>query len=158
MLCPIKTVVTEALFNCAFKNFMSKSSSTVLIGDNIYARFDIKRVTVQTEPANTSSKKVKVLLKNGQAVEVPVDEDFDMKFLNAQLNSASVTTVLIGHNIYQKFEVSQVSLIKEEPKEPEQPTDPIEPPVTEPPTTEEPPEGTGEGGTTVSQTKPKEQQ
>ncbi|HDR4450862.1 TPA: hypothetical protein QCQ08_003545, partial [Bacillus cereus] len=47
-------------------------------------------------------------------------------FLNAQLNSSSVTTVLIGCNIYQKFEVSQVGLIKEELKEPEQP------PVTEP--------------------------
>ncbi len=100
--------------------------TTVLIGDNIFARFDVKRVIVPIDSTDNSSKKVKVLLKNGQSVEIPVDNDFDIKFLNAQLNSSSVTTVLIGCNIYQKFEVSQVGLIKEEPKEPEQP------PITEP--------------------------
>ncbi|HDR8047059.1 hypothetical protein ORM79_04105 [Bacillus cereus] len=100
--------------------------TTVLIGDNIFARFDVKRVIVPIDSTDNSSNKVKVLLKNGQSVEIPVDNDFDIKFLNAQLNSSSVTTVLIGCNIYQKFEVSQVGLIKEELKEPEQP------PVTEP--------------------------
>ncbi len=100
--------------------------TTVLIGDNIFARFDVKRVIVPIDSTDNSSNKVKVLLKNGQSVEIPVDNDFDIKFLNAQLNSSSVTTVLIGCNIYQKFEVSQVGLIKEEPKEPEQP------PITEP--------------------------
>ncbi|PFR11230.1 hypothetical protein COK10_10805 [Bacillus anthracis] len=113
--------------------------NTVLIGDFISSRLDVKRVVVPIENVDNASKKVKLLLRNGQSVEIPVDNDFDIKFLNAQLNSSSVTTVLIGCNIYQKFEVSQVSLIKEEPKEPE------------PPTTEETPEETGE------QTKPTEQ-
>ncbi|MGM2755203.1 hypothetical protein ACS2QP_28100, partial [Bacillus cereus group sp. Bce019] len=85
---------------------------TVLIGDNIFARFDIKRVVVPIDSTDNSSKKVKVLLKNGQSVEIPVEKDFDIKFLNTQLNSSAVTTVIIGLNIYQKFEVSQVSLIK----------------------------------------------
>ncbi|MDA2578259.1 hypothetical protein PDR31_01710 [Bacillus cereus] len=89
--------------------------TTVLIGDNIFARFDVKRVIVPIDSTDNSSNKVKVLLKNGQSVEIPVDNDFDIKFLNAQLNSSSVTTVLIGCNIYQKFEVAQVGLIKEEP-------------------------------------------
>ena len=113
--------------------------TTDLIGDNIFARFDIKRVVVPIDSTDNSSKKVKVLLKNGQSVEIPVEKDFDIKFLNTQLNSSAVTTVIIGLNIYQKFEVSQVSLIKEEVTEPEQPTVPVEPP-----TTEEPPGGNGE--------------
>ncbi|MGR2746489.1 hypothetical protein [Bacillus sp. N6] len=137
-----KLVVQTEEYNPALLNQQLNDGeiTTVLIGDNIYARFDIKRVTVQTEPIDTSSKKVKVLLKNGQSVEVPVDTSFDIKFLNAQLNSSSVTTVLIGYNIYQKFEVSQVSLIKEEPKEPEQP------PVTEPEKPTDPVESPTEGG------------
>ncbi|MFA2831275.1 hypothetical protein [Bacillus paranthracis] len=114
--------------------------NTVLIGDFISSRLDVKRVVVPIENTGNISKKVKVLLRNGQSVEIPVDNDFDIKFLNAQLNSSSVTTVLIGCNIYQKFEVAQVGLIKEELKEPEQPPI-IEP---EPPTTEEPPEETDE--------------
>ena len=129
--------------------------TTVLIGDLISARLDVKRVVVPVENTDNNSKKVKVLLRNGQSVEIPVEIDFDIKFLNSQLNSSNVTTVLIGYNIYQKFEVAQVVLIKEEPKEPEQPpvTEPEQPtePV-EPPTTEEPSEGTGE------QMEPTEQQ
>ncbi|PFF00482.1 hypothetical protein SAMN04487918_1194 [Bacillus sp. bc15] len=105
--------------------------NTVLIGDFISARLDVKRVVVPIENVDNASKKAKVLLRNGQSVEIPVDNDFDIKFLNAQLNSSSITTVLIGCNIYQKFEVAQVGLIKEEP------TDPVTPP-----TTEEPPENT----------------
>ena len=129
--------------------------TTVLIWDLISARLDVKRVVVPVENTDNTSKKVKVLLRNGQSVEIPVEIDFDIKFLNSQLNSSNVTTVLIGYNIYQKFEVAQVVLIKEEPKEPEQPpvTEPEQPtePV-EPPTTEEPSEGTGE------QMEPTEQQ
>ncbi|MDZ5606351.1 hypothetical protein U2I54_04330 [Bacillus pseudomycoides] len=121
--------------------------NTVLIGDFISSRLDVKRVVVPIENVDNASKKAKVLLRNGQSVEIPVDNDFDIKFLNAQLNSSSVTTVLIGCNIYQKFEVAQVGLIKEEPPviEPEQPT--------EPPKTEEPGEET-----TENQPEPAEQQ
>ncbi|MGE6365020.1 hypothetical protein ACQKD9_14640 [Bacillus paramycoides] len=79
---------------------------------------------------------MKVLLRNGQSVEIPVDNDFDIKFLNAQLNSSFVTIVLIGCNIYQKFEVAQVGLIKEETKDREQLTGPIAPPTTEEPSAE----------------------
>ncbi|PEU05230.1 hypothetical protein CN527_02520 [Bacillus cereus] len=114
--------------------------TTVLIDYLIISRLDVKRVVVLNEIIDNSVKKVKVLLRNGQSVEIPVEADFDIKFLNTQLNSSSVTTVLIGSNIYQKFEVVQVVLIKE------QPTDPVTPP-----TTEEPPGETGE------QTEPTEQ-
>ncbi|SCM88408.1 hypothetical protein [Bacillus mycoides] len=124
--------------------------NTVLIGDFISSRLDVKRVVVPIENVDNASKKVKLLLRNGQSVEIPVDNDFDIKFLNAQLNSSSVTTVLIGCNIYQKFEVAQVGLIKEEPKEPEKP------PVTETPTAEEP--GETEESETTEQTEPAEQQ
>lgn len=94
--------------------------NTVLIGDFISSRLDVKRVVVPIENADNASKKAKVLLRNGQSVEIPVDIDFDIRFLNEQLNSSAVTTVLIGCNIYQKFEVAQVSLIKEEPPVTEQ--------------------------------------
>jgi len=94
--------------------------NTVLIGDFISSRLDVKRVVVSIENADNASKKAKVLLRNGQSVEIPVDNDFDIRFLNEQLNSSAVTTVLIGCNIYQKFEVAQVSLIKEEPPVTEQ--------------------------------------
>ncbi|MEN8646163.1 hypothetical protein ACS2MN_15595 [Bacillus cereus group sp. BceL062] len=90
----------------------------------IISRLDVKRIVVIDEIVDNAVKKVKVSLKNGQSVEIPVEADFDIKFLNAQLNSSCVTTVLIGSNIYQKFEVV---LIKEEPKEPDQPTDPVTP-------------------------------
>lgn len=121
--------------------------TTVLIDYLIISRLDVKRIVVLDEIVDKSVKKVKVSLRNGQSIEIAVEADFDIKFLNAQLNSSSVTTVLIGSNIYQKFEVVQVVLIKEEPKEPEkppvtepdQPTDPVTPPVTG-----EPPGGTGE--------------
>lgn len=96
--------------------------NTVLIGDFISSRLDVKRVVVPIENVDNASKKVKLLLKNGQSVEIPVEKDFDIKFLNTQLNSSAVTTVLIGCNIYQKFEVAQVGLIKEESKELEQPS------------------------------------
>ncbi|MYW24979.1 hypothetical protein GTY48_15530 [Bacillus thuringiensis] len=126
--------------------------TTVLIDYLIISRLDVKRIVVLNEIADNSVKKVKVSLRNGQSVEIPVEADFDIKFLNAQLNSSSVTTVLIGSNIYQKFEVVQVVLIKEEPKEseqppvtePEQPTDPVTPPVTEPPTESDTPPMTEE--------------
>jgi hypothetical protein len=62
--------------------------NTVLIEDFISSRLDIKRVVVLDEITNESSKKVKVLLRNGQSVEIPVDKDFDIKFLDAQLNSS----------------------------------------------------------------------
>ncbi|HDR4450743.1 TPA: hypothetical protein QCQ08_003425, partial [Bacillus cereus] len=42
--------------------------TTVLIGDNIFARFDVKRVIVPIDSTDNSSNKVKVLLKNGQSV------------------------------------------------------------------------------------------
>ncbi|WP_242273316.1 hypothetical protein [Bacillus cereus group sp. BfR-BA-01538] len=123
--------------------------TTVLIDYLIISRLDVKRVVVLDEIVDNSVKKVKVSLRNGQSVEIPVEADFDIKFLNAQLNSSSVTTVLIGSNIYQKFEVVQVVLIKEEPKEPEvkpeEPKEPEQPPVTEP---EQPTEGGNDNPTT----------
>lgn len=139
------SVQTEDYNPVALNEQLNNSElNTVLIGDFISARLDVKRVVVPIENVDNASKKVKLLLRNGQSVEIPVDNDFDIKFLNAQLNSSSVTTVLIGCNIYQKFEVAQVGLIKEEPK----------PPITEEPgETEE-----TEESETTEQTEPAGQQ
>lgn len=106
--------------------------NTVLIGNTIIARLDVRRVVVHSDKVDDFSKKVRVLLRNGESIEIPVSQDFDIKFLNSQLNSSAVTTVLIGLNIYQKFEVVQVVPVAEEipvvPINP--PIEPEEPPLT----------------------------
>ncbi|HDR4551265.1 hypothetical protein [Bacillus cereus] len=107
---------------------------TVLIGDVICQRIDIKRVLPQNEPAAEGTTKVIVHTNGGKTVEI-VTNDYDPLFLNEQLNNSSTVTVVIGEYIFSRIDVKQVVPVKEEPKEPEQP------PVTEPeqPTTEEPP-------------------
>ncbi|MCU5253398.1 hypothetical protein OCB05_23840 [Bacillus cereus] len=119
---------------------------TVLIGDVICQRIDIKRVLPQNEPAAEGTTKVIVHTNGGKTVEI-VTNDYDPLFLNEQLNNSSTVTVVIGEYIFSRIDVKQVVPVKEEPKEPgqppvtepEQPTEPVEPP-----TTEEPSEGTGE--------------
>lgn len=119
---------------------------TVLIGDVICQRIDIKRVLPQNESAAEGTTKVIVHTNGGKTVEI-VTNDYDPLFLNEQLNNNSTVTVVIGDYIFSRIDVKQIVPVKEEPKEPEvkpeepkepeqphvtepeQPTDPVEPPV-----------------------------
>ncbi|MGY3419111.1 hypothetical protein ACVWY4_005340 [Bacillus mycoides] len=136
---------------------------TVLIGDFIIQRIDVKRILPVNLPVTEGTTKLEVHTNSGKAIEI-VTNDYDPIYLNEQLNNNNTITVVIGDYIFSRIDVKQVVPVKEEPKEPEvkpeEPKEPEKPPVTEPeqptdpvtpPTTEEPPEGTGE------QTEPTEQ-
>ncbi|MGG0209510.1 hypothetical protein [Bacillus mycoides] len=119
---------------------------TVLIGDFIIQRIDVKRILPVNLPVTEGTTKLEVHTNSGKAIEI-VTNDYDPIFLNEQLNNNNTITVVIGDYIFSRIDVKQVVPVKEEPKEPEQPpvTEPEQPTdsVT-PPTTEEPPGGTGE--------------
>ncbi|TEA54631.1 hypothetical protein EZE46_05760 [Bacillus sp. BH2] len=124
---------------------------TVLIGDFIIQRIDVKRIIPLSIPNVEGTKKVEVHTNGGKVIEITTN-DYDPIYLNEQLNSSNTITVVIGDYIFSRIDVKQIVPVKEQPKEPEQP------PVTESEQpTESPTEETGEGGTTVSQTEPTEQ-
>ncbi|QWG81994.1 hypothetical protein [Bacillus mycoides] len=125
---------------------------TVLIGDFIIQRIDVKRIIPLSISDVEGTKKVEVHTNGGKVIEITTN-DYDPVFLNEQLNNSNTVTVVIGDYIFSRIDVKQIVPVKEESKEPEKPTEPEQPtdPVT-PPT-----EGTGEGGTT-EQTEPTEQQ
>ncbi|HHQ2481011.1 TPA: hypothetical protein ACSPJ7_005403 [Bacillus cereus] len=114
---------------------------TVLIGDFIIQRIDVKRILPINLPTVEGTTKLKVHTNGGKELEI-ITSDYDPIFLNEQLNNNNTVTVVIGDYIFSRIDVKQVVPVKEEPKEPEQPpvTEPEKPtePV-EPPTTEEPP-------------------
>ncbi|MBX9160052.1 hypothetical protein [Bacillus cereus] len=111
---------------------------TVLIGDFIIQRIDVKRILPINLPIVEGTTKLKVHTNAGKEIEI-VTNDYDPIYLNEQLNNSNTITVVIGDYIFSRIDVKQVVPVKEEPKEPEQP------PVTEPPT---------EGGTTEPDTPP----
>ncbi|MCU5095063.1 hypothetical protein [Bacillus wiedmannii] len=149
------TVQTET-YNAQVLNDQLNSNDliTVLIGDFIIQRIDVKRILPINLPVAEGTTKLEVHTNSGKPIVI-ITNDYDPIFLNEQLNSNNTITVVIGDYIFSRIDVKQVVPVKEEPKEPEQPpvTEPEQPtdPV-EPPTTEEPSEGTGE------QTEPTEQQ
>ncbi|MGI8363062.1 hypothetical protein [Bacillus cereus] len=119
---------------------------TVLIGDFIIQRIDVKRILPIDLPTAEGTKKLKVHTNGGKEIEI-ITNDYDPIYLNEQLNNNNTITVVIGDYIFSRIDVKQVVPVKEEPKDPEQPpvTEPEKPtnPI-EPPTTEEPSKGTGE--------------
>ena len=116
---------------------------TVLIGDFIIQRIDVKRILPINLPTTEGTKKLKVHTNGGKEIEI-VTNEYDPIYLNEQLNNSNTITVVIGDYIFSRIDVKQVVPVKEEQKEPEQPpVTELEKP-TEPPTTEEPSEGTGE--------------
>ncbi|MEK4894169.1 hypothetical protein MHH74_29535 [Bacillus sp. FSL M7-0996] len=120
---------------------------TVLIGDFIIQRIDVKRILPVNLPTVEGTTKLKVHTNGGKEIEI-ITNDYDPIYLNEQLNNNNTITVVIGDYIFSRIDVKQVVPVKEEPKEPpvtepEKPTDPVTPPVTEPPT---------EGGTTEPDT------
>ncbi|MGH1326585.1 hypothetical protein [Bacillus pretiosus] len=133
---------------------------TVLIGDFIIQRIDVKRILPVNLPTVEGTTILKVHTNGGKEIEI-ITNDYDPIYLNEQLNNNNTITVVIGDYIFSRIDVKQVVPVpvKEEPKEPEnppvtvpeQPTDPVTPPITE-----ELPGETGEGSTTVSQMEPTE--
>ncbi|MEW9139125.1 hypothetical protein [Bacillus wiedmannii] len=140
------TVQTEG-YNAQVLNDQLNSNDliTVLIGDFIIQRIDVKRILPVNLPVTEGTTKLEVHTNSGKPMVI-VTNDYDPIYLNEQLNNNNTITVVIGDYIFSRIDVKQVVPVKEEPKEPEQPTDPVEPP-----TTEELPGGTGE------QTEPTEQ-
>ncbi|OJD90335.1 hypothetical protein A9485_08875 [Bacillus cereus] len=113
---------------------------TVLIGDFIIQRIDVKRILPINLPTAEGTKKLKVHTNGGKEIEI-VTNDYDPIYLNEQLNNSNTITVVIGDYIFSRIDVKQVVPVKEEPKEPEQPpvtepekpTNPVQPPITEEP-------------------------
>ncbi|OBZ60099.1 hypothetical protein BAQ45_11585 [Bacillus pacificus] len=109
---------------------------TVLIGDFIIQRIDVKRIIPLTTVDAEGTKKVEVHTNGGKVIEITTN-DYDPIFLNEQLNNSNTITVVIGDYIFSRIDVKQIVPVKEEP--------------IVPPTTEEPPEETDK------QTEPTEQ-
>lgn len=107
---------------------------TVLIGDFIIQRIDVKRILPLNISDVEGTKKVEVHTNGGKVIEITTN-DYDPIFLNEQLNSSNTITVVIGDYIFSRIDVKQIVPVKEEPKEPEikpeQPIDPVEPITTE---------------------------
>ncbi|MDO3374685.1 hypothetical protein QJ529_18635 [Bacillus paranthracis] len=118
---------------------------TVVIGDFIIQRIDVKRIIPLSISNVEGTKKVEVHTNGGKVIEIKTN-DYDPIFLNEQLNSSNTITVVIGDYIFSRIDVKQIVPVKEEPKES------VTPPITEEPSGE-----TEEGGTTVSQTDSTEQ-
>jgi len=120
---------------------------TVLIGDFIIQRIDVKRIIPLNIIDTEGAKKVEVHTNAGKVIEITT-RDYDPIYLNEQLNNNNTITVVIGDYIFSRIDVKQVVPVKEEPKEPEQP------PVTEPEKPTEPvtPPAEGTEGDSITTT------
>ncbi|AZJ19617.1 hypothetical protein CT694_07865 [Bacillus wiedmannii bv. thuringiensis] len=143
----LKHKVQTEVYNAEALNTKLNDSDliTVLIGDFIIQRIDVKRIIPLNISNVEGTTKLKVHTNAGKEIEI-ITNDYDPIYLNEQLNNNNTITVVIGDYIFSRIDVKQVVPVKEEPKEPEQPpvTEPEQPtdPVT-PPTTEEQPGETG---------------
>ncbi|MEF7657905.1 hypothetical protein [Bacillus thuringiensis] len=103
---------------------------TVLIGDFIIQRIDVKRILPLSISNVEGTKKVEVHTNGGKVIEITTN-DYDPIFINEQLNNNNTITVVIGDYIFSRIDVKQIVPVKEEPKDPEQPTEPVTPPTEE---------------------------
>ncbi len=106
---------------------------TILIGDFIIQRIDVKRILPIDLPVTEGTHKLKVHTNGGKEIEI-ITNDYDPYFVNKQLNSSNTITIAIGDYIFSRIDVKQIVPVKEEPKEPpvtepEKPTEPVTPPV-----------------------------
>ncbi|MEB8805071.1 hypothetical protein P4G82_25210 [Bacillus cereus] len=93
---------------------------TVLIGDFIIQRIDVKRILPINLPTAEGTKKLKVHTNGGKEIEI-ITNDYDPIYLNEQLNNSNTITVVIGDYIFSRIDVKQVVPVKE------QSTDPVTP-------------------------------
>ncbi|MCI0767875.1 hypothetical protein [Bacillus sp. TL12] len=149
----LKHTVQTEVYNAQVLNDQLNNNDliTVLIGDFIIQRIDVKRILPRDHQTVEGTTKVEVHTNGGKTITITTN-DYDPIFLNEQLNNSNTVTVVVGDYIFSRIDVKQVVPVKEELKEPEQPTDPVIPPTTEEPD----PEETGDGGTTEPTTPPTE--
>ncbi|PEJ99342.1 hypothetical protein [Bacillus wiedmannii] len=91
---------------------------TVLIGDFIIQRIDVKRIIPLSISDVEGTKRVEVHTNGGKVIEITTN-DYDPIFLNEQLNNSNTITVVIGDYIFSRIDVKQIVPVKEEPKESE---------------------------------------
>ncbi|MCU5339273.1 hypothetical protein OCA10_08700 [Bacillus cereus] len=101
---------------------------TVLIGDFIIQRIDVKRIIPLSISDVEGTKKVEVHTNGGKVIEITTN-DYDPVFLNEQLNNSNTVTVVIGDYIFSRIDVKQIVPVKEEPIV-EEPTEPVTPSTT----------------------------
>ncbi|MBR3118110.1 hypothetical protein [Bacillus paranthracis] len=89
---------------------------TVLIGDFIIQRIDVKRIIPLSISNVEGTKKVEVHTNGGKVIEITTN-DYDPIFLNEQLNNSNTITIVIGDYIFSRIDVKQIVPVKEEPKE-----------------------------------------
>ncbi|MBY7111370.1 hypothetical protein ILT06_10655 [Bacillus sp. 17RED48] len=87
---------------------------TVLIGDFIIQRIDVKRILPLSIFNVEGTKKVEVHTNGGKVIEITTN-DYDPIFINEQLNNSNTITVVIGDYIFSRIDVKQIVPVKEEP-------------------------------------------
>lgn len=88
---------------------------TVLIGDFIIQRIDVKRILPINLPTIEGTKKLKVHTNGGKEIEI-ITNDYDPIYLNEQLNNSNTITVVIGDYIFSRIDVKQVVPVKKSRK------------------------------------------
>lgn len=124
----LKHTVQTEVYNAETLNTKLNDNDliTVVIGDFIIQRIDVKRIIPLSISNVGGTKKVEVHTNGGKVIEIKTN-DYDPIFLNEQLNSSNTITVVIGDYIFSRIDVKQVVPVKEEP------TEPVTPPTTEEP-------------------------
>ncbi|OOZ97604.1 hypothetical protein BHL51_18670 [Bacillus cereus] len=127
----LKHKVQTELYDAQVLNDQLNSNDliTVLIGDFIIQRIDVKRILPLSISDVEGTKKVEVHTNGGKVIEITTN-DYDPIFLNEQLNNSNTVTVVIGDYIFSRIDVKQVVPVK---RESELPTDSVQL-VIEPPT------------------------
>ncbi|MED0987046.1 hypothetical protein [Bacillus paramycoides] len=87
---------------------------TVLIGDFIIQRIDVKRIIPLSISDVEGTKKVEVHTNGGKVIGITTN-DYDPIFLTEQLNNSNTVTVVIGDYIFSRIDVKQIVPVKEEP-------------------------------------------
>lgn len=86
---------------------------TVLIGDFIIQRIDVKRIIPLSISNVEGTKKIEVHTNGGKVIEITMN-DYDPIYLNEQLNNSNTITVVIGDYIFSRIDVKQIVPMKEE--------------------------------------------
>ncbi|PDZ49193.1 MULTISPECIES: hypothetical protein [Bacillus] len=86
---------------------------TILIGDFIIQRIDVKRISPIDSPMTEGTQKLKVHTNGGKEIEI-LTNDYDPYFINEKLNSNNTITVVIGDYVFSRIDVKQIIQVKEE--------------------------------------------
>ncbi|HGH7175529.1 TPA: hypothetical protein ACJMKJ_003076 [Bacillus wiedmannii] len=86
---------------------------TVIIGDLIIQRIDVKRIIPINSLTEEGTKKLEVHTNGGKSIRIATNE-YDPIDLNEQLNNSNTITVAIGDYIFSRIDVKQIVPLKEE--------------------------------------------